>query len=138
MLRAGEGSEGSIDEWLELLGDEPAVEIAFTPAEAEVAGWGVFRHAAQAGICDSDEDDGLAFAGGGHSVCCFAGAPGTAGDVGGVGIEEVLPIVEVKDREAAQRVVRVCRRQVDTDDAVIREDCGVEEEAGKAGNAVLI
>ena len=81
--------------------EEPAVERAVAAAHAEIAGGGVLGHAAEAGVGDADEDDGLGCGRALVAVGCLAGAPGAAGNVGGAGVDEVLAVVEVEDREAA-------------------------------------
>ena len=101
VLRAGEGAEAAVDEGLELFDEEAAVAAAFAAAEADVAGGGVLGHAADAGVGDADEDDGLDEAFAGEGVGGGVGAPGAVDDVGGAAVEEVLAVVEVEDGEAA-------------------------------------
>ncbi len=98
---AGLGAIGPVDLWLEFLDEETGVAAGFAPAEFEVAGGGVLGHAAEAGVGDADEDDGLDLAGLGEAVGSEVGLPGVAGDVGGEVVEEVLAVVEVEDGEAA-------------------------------------
>lgn len=120
------GSVGSVDEGDELVDDEAAVTIAVAATHLEVGGGGVLGHAAEAGIRDADEDEGLGLVGFVEPVGGGAGAPGVARYIGGAGIEEVLTVVEIEDGEAAGGVCRVLRRQIDGDAAVVGEDGGVE------------
>ena len=105
---------------------EAAVACAFASATARIAGGGVLGHAADAGVGDADEDDGLDFAGGGEGVGGFVGAPGAAGNERGAGVDEVLAVVEVEDGEVAGGVGEVGFREVDGDVAATGKEARAE------------
>jgi len=96
----GEGSEAGVDVREQGFEQELAIEGALASTEFGVGGGGVLGHAAEAGVGDADEDEGLDEAGGGELVCGGVGAPGVAGEVGGSWVEEVLAVVEIEDGEA--------------------------------------
>ena len=60
--------------------------------------------------------------------------PGAAGEVGGLGVDEVLAVVEIEDGEAAGGLGGVLGREIDEDGAVVGEDGGVEVEELVAGD----
>ena len=52
-----EGAIGGVDRWLEFFDEEAGIAAALAATELEVARWSVLRHAADAGVCDADEDN---------------------------------------------------------------------------------
>ena len=100
---------------------QAAVASAFAAAEAMVAGGRVLGHAADAGVGDADQDDRLDEAVAGEGVRGLARVPGAVDDVGRAAVEEVLAVVEVKDREAAARLGAIGLGEIDGDGAVVRE-----------------
>jgi hypothetical protein len=106
--RVGEGAEGFVDEGL------------------GIASVGVLGHAADAGVGDADEDEGLDFVGGGEGVGGEVGLPGAVGDEGGAGVDEVLAVVEIEDGEAALGVEEVGFGEVDGDVTAAGEVAGME------------
>ena len=112
---------GGVDEGFDLFDEDAAIGAALAAAELDVAGGGVFGHAAEAGIGDSDQDDGLGFASEGEPICGGVGLPGAGGDVGETWVEEVLAVVEIEDGEAAGGLGVVLRGQVDGDIALLGE-----------------
>ena len=134
-----EGAVGAIEEGFDLVDQEAAVSVAFAACHAEVAGGGVLRHAAEAGVGDADEDDGFDFVGGQEGVSGGMGPPGASGDVGEAAVEEVLAVVEVEDGEAAGGVFVVGGGKVDGDVRVFGdgEDGGVEAPGLEGGFGVI-
>lgn len=134
--RAGLGAVDAIDLRFELFDEEAGVTPGFATAELEVAGGGVFGHAAEAGVGDADENDWLNFARFSEAVGGGVGAPGVAGNVGGEVVEEVLTVVEIEDGEAAVGIGEVGFWQINGDAAFegIGEDGGVEAEPFKSRN----
>ncbi len=122
----GQGAVGGVDEGFELFDEESAVEWTIAATHFVVAGGGVLGHAAEAGVGDADEDDGLDAVGECEFVGGGLGAPGAAGDVGGVAVEEVLAVVKVEDGEAKVGFGEVLGGEIDGDGAVVGKDGGVE------------
>ena len=67
-----------------------------------VAGRSVLGHAADAGVGDADQDDGLDEAVAGEGVGGFPRVPGAVDDVGRAAIEEVLAERSPATKEALQ------------------------------------
>ena len=130
----GEGAEGGVDERLQLLDEESAVAVAFAATHAEIAGRGVFGHAAETGVGNADENDGLDDTLRGEAVCGGFSLPGSAGDVGGLRVDEVLAVMEVEDGKAAGGIGGVRLGQVDGDLTRVRigQDGGVKQKTVKA------
>ena len=112
VLAVGQGAVGAIDERLDLFDDDSAIGMAFSARTPGFPGGRVLRHAAEAGICDADEDHRLDLACEREVVCGGVGLPCTSGNVRKPRIEEVLTVVKIEDGEAAFRVGLVVRRQV--------------------------
>jgi len=123
---AGEGAEVEVDEGFELLDEEAAVAGAFAAAAPGVAGGGVLGHAADAGVGDADEDDGLDLVGGGEGVGGGVSLPGAAGNEGGAGVNEVLAVVKIEDGEVTGGFGEVGLGEPDGDVAAAGEEAGAE------------
>lgn len=138
MLGLGAGAVGAVEEWLDLVEEQAAIAVALAAAVLGVGGWGVLGHAAQAGVGDADEDEGLDAALGGELVCGGVGEPGMAGEEGGAPVEEILAVVQVQDREAFIRILKVLAGEVDEEGAVLGlgQEGGVEAIAFEAGDGV--
>src|SRR5215472_11709310 len=118
----GQRAKLAIDAGLQLFDEETAVAIAVAAAEAGVTAGRVFSHAAQAGVIDADEDQGLDQAFPRETVGGRVGAPRAAWYVGGAAVEEILAIVEIEDGKSAGGLVRVGFRQVDFDVAIVGQE----------------
>jgi hypothetical protein len=133
-----EQAEALGDEGQEFLDEEAAVELAFAAAAHGVAGGCVLGHAADAGVVDADEDEGLDAAFASEAVGGGVGAPGAAGKVRGAGVEEVLAVVKVEDGEVAAGIGGVGLGEVDADAAGfgVGQEARVEQEGLVAGIVV--
>jgi hypothetical protein len=133
------GSERVVDEGFEFIDEEAGVERAFAAAVTPIAAGGVLLHAMRAGVGDADENDRFDEALADEAVGGGVRAPGAAGDVGGARVEEVLPVVEVQNREAAVGFGAVVGREPDADVAVVRQVAGVKAlDAAEARVAVEV
>ena len=130
----GQGAIGGVYEGLDLLHEDPAVSMAFSACAASVAGRGVFGHAAETGIGDAYQDDGLDLPSQGKAVGGGVGLPCAPGDVGKARVEEVLAVVKVEDGKAAIPVGVILGRQVNGNGALRRlgQKLRVEEPGEKA------
>jgi hypothetical protein len=88
------------DEGLKFFDEEAAVLIGFAAAKFAVARGSVLVEALLAGVVDADDYKRLDGALGNEGVSGFTDAPILAGNKGGGGIEEILAVFEIQDRES--------------------------------------
>ena len=118
VLGLGAGAVGAIEEGLELLAQHAAVAGAVAAAVLRVGGGGVLGEAAQAGVGDADQDEGLDAALGDEAVGGAVGLPGATGNEGDAFIEEILAVVQIEHGEALVGMGLVLAREVDEEGAV--------------------
>ncbi len=82
-----------VDEGLEVVDEQAAVPMAFAAATANVASRGVFRHASDASVGYTDEDDGFNLAGFCKRIGGGVSSPRAVGDEGGTTVDKVLTIM---------------------------------------------
>jgi hypothetical protein len=138
VLGRGEGAIGAVEEGLDLFEEEAAVTVAVAAAMFGVGGRSVLGHAAQAGVSDADQDEGLDEALVGEAIGGGVRLPGMAGNEGGALVEEILAVVEIEDGEALFGVLEVGAGKVDEEGAVlgVGKEGRVEAVAFEAGKRV--
>jgi hypothetical protein len=110
------------------------IVVGFAAAHAPITLGCVFSQSAVAGVVDADDDERLYFASLDGGIGVFADLPGASRNVRGAGVEQVLAILQIKNRVAAVRVFLIPWRQVDNDIALVGKnlarECAMKPQTG--------
>ena len=126
MRGARQGPVGAVDQGFQLVGDQPAVVGGESATEAGIPGRGVLVNAFFAGVVNADDDQRLEEAAGDQLIRGLADPPVFTGLKCGLRVEQVLPVVHVKDGVAAVGVHVVTGGEPNQDISVVGEELGVK------------
>jgi hypothetical protein len=115
----------AVNERLHLFDEEFGVAVGAAAAQFGNVSGSVFANA-RFGVVHADDDERGDCTGLNTIVGGLADVPVLAGDEGSGAIEKILAIVKVENREMAPGLLRVTRRSVDDEVALVAEEARAE------------